>query len=379
MAGWRPVPTPATTASPSAASTRKESNVPYKVIQWATGNVGRLALRGIIEHPELELVGLLVHSPAKAGQDAGELAGVGPVGVKATNDVDEILGLDADAVSYMATGDLRPWEAVEDMARILESGKNVVSTSVVPLIYPPAADAKSVQRLEEACRKGNASCFTSGIDPGFANDLLPLTLTGFCERIDSVRVIEILNYNTYMQPEVIFETMGFGQPMDHTPLLLLPGILTSAWGPVVQVLAAGLGVEVEEVRETYERVPAEETYETPVGTIEKGTVAGLRFEVQGVVGGQPRIVVEHVTRMHDDVAPDWPQPLGKGGYRVTTKGNPNLQIDFQMEGESGDHNEAGLLTTAMRVLNAVPAVCEAPPGLLSVLDMPLVTGRGLLR
>jgi 4-hydroxy-tetrahydrodipicolinate reductase len=108
-------------------------------------------------------------------------------------------------------------------------------------------------------------------------------------------------------------------------------------------------------------------------------VAGLRFEIQGIVGGEPKIVIEHVTRMHDDVAPDWPQPLGKGGYRVMAKGSPNLQIDFQMEGESGDHNEAGLLTTAMRVLNAIPAVCAAPPGLLSVLDMPLVTGRGLMR
>jgi len=353
--------------------------MPYKVIQWATGNVGHFALRGIIEHPDLELVGLLVHSADKAGKDAGELAGVGAVGVKATNDIDEILALDADVVSYMATGDLRPWEAVEDMARVLESGKNVVSTSVVPLIYPPAADSKSVERLDEACRKGNTSCFTSGIDPGFANDLLPLIMTGFHERIDSIRVMEILNYNTYMQPEVIFETMGFGKPMDQTPLLLLPGILTSAWGPVVHVIAAGLGVEVDDIRETYERVPADETFETPVGTIEKGTVAGLNFEVQGIIGGEPRIVVNHVTRMHDDVAPEWPQPLGKGGYRVITRGNPNLQIDFQMEGESGDHNEAGLLTTAMRVLNAIPAVCAAPPGLLSVLDLPLVTGRGLMR
>jgi 2,4-diaminopentanoate dehydrogenase len=352
--------------------------VPYKVIQWATGNVGRLALRGIVEHPDLELVGLLVHSPDKAGKDAGELAGIGPIGVKATNDVDEILGLDADVVSYMATGDLRPWEAVDDMARILESGKNVVSTSVVPLIYPPAADPKAVQRLEEACRKGNASCFTSGIDPGYANDLLPLVLTGVSERIDSLRVMEILNYNTYMQPEVLFETMGFGQPMDHTPILLLPGILTQAWGPVIQVLAAGLGVELDEVRETYDRVPAEETYDTAVGTIEKGTVAGLRFEVQGIVGGEPRIVLEHVTRMHDDVAPDWPQPLGKGCYRVFIDGNPKMQMDLQIDGEDGDHNTGGLVTTAMRVLNAIPAVCNAPPGLLSVLDLPLVTGRGLV-
>ena len=351
----------------------------YRVIQWATGNVGQLALRGIVEHPQLELVGLLVHSPAKAGRDAGDLAGVGAVGVKATNDVDEILALDADAVSYMAPGDLRPWEAVEDMARILESGKNVVSTSVVPLIYPPAADSKSVERLEEACRKGNTSCFTSGIDPGFANDLIPLVVTGVMERIDSLRIMEILNYNTYMQPEVLFETMGFGQPMDHTPLLLLPGILTSAWGPVVQVLAAGLGVDLEDMRETYDRVPAEETFDTAVGTVEKGTVAALRFEVQGIVGGEPKLIVEHVTRMHDDVAPDWPQPAGKGCYRLIINGNPNIQLDLQMEGEDGDHNTGGLWVTAMRVLNAIPAVCAAPPGLLSALDVPLVTGRGLLR
>jgi hypothetical protein len=351
----------------------------YKVVQWATGNVGQLALRGIIEHPDLELVGLLVHSADKAGKDAGELAGVGPVGVKATNDVDEILALDADVVSYMATGDLRPWEAVEDLCRILESGMNVVSTSVVALIYPPAADPKAVERLEEACRAGNTSCFTSGIDPGYANDLLPLVLTGVAERIDSVRVMEILNYNTYMQPEVLFETMGFGQAMDHTPILLLPGILTQAWGPVVQVLAAGLGVELDEVRETYDRVPAEKTYDTAVGKVEKGTVAGLRFEIQGIVGGEPRIVLEHVTRMHDDVAPEWPQPLGKGCYRVKIEGNPNMQMDLQIEGEDGDHNTGGLVTTAMRVLNAIPAVCEARPGLLSVLDLPLVTGKHLVR
>jgi hypothetical protein len=353
--------------------------MPYKVVQWATGNVGQLALRGIIEHPDLELVGLLVHSPTKAGRDAGELAGGAPVGVTATNDIEQVLALDADVVSYMATGDLRPWEAVDDMCRILESGKNIVSTSVVPLIYPPGADEKMVQRLEESCHKGGTSCFTSGIDPGYANDLLPLVLSGVAERIDTVRVMEILNYNTYMQPEVLFETMGFGQPMDHTPILLLPGILTQAWGPVVRVLAGGLGVELEEVRETYQREPAAETYETPVGKVEKGTVAGLRFEVQGIVGGEPRIVLEHVTRMHDDVAPGWPQPLGKGCYRVILTGNPTMTMDLQIEGEDGDHNTGGLVTTAMRVLNAIPAVCAAPPGLVSVLDLPLVTGKHLLR
>src|SRR5205814_4594411 len=138
--------------------------------------------------------------------------------------------------------------------------------------------------LEEACRKGGTACFTMCIDAGYANDLLPLVVSSVAERIDSVRVMQILNYNTNMQPEVLFDTMGFGKSLDDTPLLLLPGILTSAWGPVVQVLAAGLGATLDEVRETYERAPAAETYETPVGTIEKGTAAGLRFEVQGIVG-----------------------------------------------------------------------------------------------
>jgi len=351
----------------------------YRVIQWSTGNVGRLALHGILEHPDLELVGLLVHSPDKAGKDAGELCGTGTVGVRATNDPDEVLALEADAVCYTATGDLRPWEAVDDLSRILASGKNVVSTSVVALVWPPGADPKAVAQLDEACRAGNTSCFTSGIDPGFANDLLPLTLSGFCERIDSVRIMEILNYNTYLQPEVLFDTMGFGKPLDHTPILLIPGILTQAWGPVVEMLAAGLGVKLDEVREEYERMPAAETYETPVGTVEKGTVAGLHFEIQGIVGGRPAIVIEHVTRMHDDVAPEWPQPLGKGCYRVLVEGNPNLTMDLQLIGEDGDHNTGGLVATAMRIVNAIPAVCAAPPGLVSTLDLPLVTGTHLMR
>jgi hypothetical protein len=351
----------------------------YGVVQWGTGNVGRPALRAIIEHPELELVGLLVHSEEKAGRDAGELAGVDPVGITATTDPEEVLRLGADCVSYMATGDLRPDDAVADMCRLLESGTNVVSTSVVALIYPPSAPARYREPLEAACAKGGTSCFTSGIDPGFANDLIPLMLSGFAERIDAVRVMEILNYDTYDQPEVLFETMGFGKPLDHDPLLLLPGVLGLAWGGAVHTIAAGLGVEVEELRETYEKWAAAETFRVPSGTIEQGTMAGLRFEVQGMVGGEPRIIVEHVTRMHDAAAPDWPQPSGQGSYRVLLEGDPKIKCELEFVGEGADHNAGGLLMTAMRVLNSVPAVCNARPGLLSALDLPLVTGAGLMR
>jgi 2,4-diaminopentanoate dehydrogenase len=353
--------------------------VAYKVIQWSTGNVGKFALKLVAEHPELELVGLWVHSEDKAGKDAGDLAGIGPLGVAATNDVDALLALDADCVCYTATADLRPAEAIADMARIAASGKNIVSSSVVPLVYPPHVADNMRRPLEDACRDADVSCFTSGIDPGWANDLLPLVLTGQCEYIESVRMMEVVNYATYAQPTVLFDTMGFGQALDATPLLLIPGVLSFAWGGTVKAVAAGLGVEVEELREVHERLPAEETIDLGFGVVEKGTTAALRFEVQGIVGGEPRIIVEHVTRMHDDVAPDWPQPAGKGCYRLVVKGNPNFQLDLQMEGEDGDHNTGGLWVTAMRVLNAIPDVCAAPPGLLSALDLPLVTGRGLLR
>lgn len=352
---------------------------PLRIVQWSTGNVGKLALHGILRHPDLELVGLWVHSPAKAGRDAAGLAGLPPCGVKATNDIEALLALKPDCVSYTATGDLRPSEAVDDLCRILEAGINVVSTSVVSLVYPSAADPTVVARLEAACVKGGASFFTSGIDPGFANDTLPLVLSGLCERIDEVRVMEIVNYDTYNQPEVLFETMGFAKPMDSIPLLLIPGVLSMAWGSVVKQIAAGLGVEIDELRETHVKIAAPEDFDIPAGRVPKGTMAGLRFEVQGIVRGRPAIVLEHVTRLRDDLAPEWPKPLrGSGCYRVVIEGSPSTTCELLMHGEDGDHNTGNLVATAMRIVNAIPAVCAAPPGLLSALNLPLITGKHLL-
>ncbi|MCU1426689.1 MAG: diacylglycerol kinase [Actinomycetia bacterium] len=351
----------------------------YRVIQWSTGNVGRYALRLIAGHPDLELVGCWVSSEAKRGKDVGTLAGIAPIGIAATDDADALLALDADCVCYTATADLRPMEAIADMARILQSGKNVVSSSVVPLIFPDHVEPAMRKPLEDACRTAGVSFFTSGIDPGWANDLLPLVLTGACEYVTSVRVMEIVNYATYAQPTVLFDTMGFGHPLDHTPLLLIPGVLTFAWGGVLKVLAAGLGVELDEIREVHERRPATSRLDLGFGVIEEGTTAAMRFEVQGMVDGEPKIVVEHVTRLADDLAPEWPQPIGHSGYRVMITGNPSYTCDVQMMGDDGDHNTGGLVGTAARLVNAIPAVCAAPPGLLSTLDLPLVTARGLVR
>ena len=206
----------------------------------------------------------------EGGRDAGELCGLPPVGVAATNDAEALLALDADVVCYTATADLRPWEAVKDICRILESGKNVVSSSLVQLLHPPKADPAMVERLEEACKAGGVSMFTSGIDPGFANDLLPIVLTGFCERVDHVRVKEILNYATYDQPEVLFGTMGFGKPLDDTPLLLIPGALSYAWGGAINMIADALDVEVTEVRERHEKASLDHDVEIGLGTVEAG-------------------------------------------------------------------------------------------------------------
>ena len=344
----------------------------YRVVQWSTGNVGRYALRGILNHPDLELAGLWVHSADKAGQDAGVLAGLDPIGVVATNDADEVLGLGADCVCYTATADQRPFEALEDLTKILRSGANVVSSSMVMLVYPHNADAAFVDPLREACEEGGSSFFTSGIDPGFANDLIPLALASASERVDSIRVMEILNYDTYDQPTVLFDTMGFAHPPEDIPMLLQPGILGLAWGGTLRALAAGLGLQLDGIEEHYERVTTDKTFEVPSGTVEKGTVAGLRFEVRGMVAGKARVIVEHVTRLRDDIAPEWPQPAGKGCYRIVIEGEPRIITDVQLLGEhDGDHNTGGLVGTAMRLVNAIPAVCEAPPGLLSVLDIPL--------
>ena len=351
--------------------------MPYRVIQWSTGNVGTFSLGHIIDHPDLELAGLWVHSAAKAGKDAGTLCGRPATGVLATNDVEALLAMPADCVCYTATADLRPFEAIEDIARILAARKNVVSSSVVPLVHPKSFFPEVRDRLEAACRAGGTSFFTSGIDPGFANDLLPLVLSGLAGRWDEIRIQEIINYATYDQPQVLFETMGFGQPMDATPLLLTPGTLAFAWGGTIRLLADGLGLELEDIRQVYEKRPAERPIVILGRTVEPGTMAALRFEVQGIVGGKPVLVVEHVTRIDDALAADWPQ--GKGSYRVLVTGNPGMRCDYEFWDERGDHAVGGVVLTATRIVNAIPAVCDAKPGLLSALDLPLITGRGLLR
>jgi len=351
---------------------------PLKVIQWGTGNVGYRALQGILSHPGLELVGVHAHSPDKVGKDAAELCGRGeqPTGIIATGDKDALLALDADCVCYMAIGETRVYEALDDWLKILSSGKNIANTATVSMVYPPFASRKLTGPLNEACTENGVAFYTSGFDPGFTNDLIPLVLAAGCERVDSVRVSEVMDYSTYADPNFTGEFFGFGHPLDFKAPMFYPGASKAGWGSVIELLADALGFELDEVREESERVAAPETFDTKMGRIEKGTCAALRFEVQGISKGRPVVVSSHTQRLRGDLAPQWERLAGdKSGYRIEIKGSPEFNCEIDLKGDDGDHNTGIVTGTAMRIVNAIPAVCKASPGVLSILDLPLYTGR----
>ncbi|MGO9355500.1 MAG: dihydrodipicolinate reductase, partial [Mycobacterium sp.] len=290
---------------------------------------------------------------------------------------------------------LRPLEAVEDMVSILRAGKNVVSCSLVPLVFPDAPGpevAAFTEPLRQAALDGGVSFFTTGIDSGFANDVLPLVLTGVSRVIESVRVTEMFNYATYPDKAAVYEILGFGKPPEFTAFAATPGVFTFGWGPVLHQLAAGLGTKIDHIEESNERIPATESFDTPTGHIAAGTIAAMRSTLTGYVGAKATFVVDHVTRMRDDIAPDWPQPhitiepkdlgyglaSGRGVYRIEIEGSPSMRCEFEMA-DDHDHDLGARIAGSSRMVNAIPAVYAARPGLLSALDLPLVTGAGLVR
>ena len=351
-----------------------------RVVVWGTGNVGRPALRAVLAHRELELAGVVVANPAKIGRDAGELAGLDACGVRATADGAALLARGGiDAVVYAATADTRPKEAYADLLACLRSGANVVSTAFYPLLYPKTAPRELREPLDAACRAGKSSVFVSGIDPGWALDVLPLLLSGMVADLREIRCQEIFDYGLYDQPDVVRNVIGFGGPMDVLPLMLHDFSLRMVWEPMVRILGDGLGRPVERVETHVERRPLERTLEVPgMGRFEAGTQGAFRFEVRGFSGGEPLLIVEHVTRIDGACAPDWPYPPeGRGCHRVILRGTPVLHVTVHGEdpyepGPAGGGNA----TAANRIVNAIPAVCAAPPGVVTPLDLPTITGSG---
>jgi hypothetical protein len=277
---------------------------------------------------------------------------------------------------YCAMGDNRLPQAMDDCKRILAAGINVVGSSPVVLQYPwHVLPEQYILPLEEAAQQGNSSLFVSGVDPGFITDLIPLAFASTCQRIEQVRCMEIADYATYDGTTVMFDVMGFGRPLDETPILFQPGVLSIAWGCGIRQLAAGLGITIEEITDSCEREPAPEAFDIAAGHVPKGSVAALRFEIRGMVGGKPAIVVEHVTRLREDLRPDWPQPAQPGGsYRVEITGEPSYKVDICPSSSKGDHNHSAIVAAAGRIVNAIPAVVAAAPGIRTTLDLPLFTG-----
>lgn len=348
-----------------------------RVVQVGTGFVGTQALRGVIDHPDLELAGLVVSNPEKAGVDAGVLAGADPTGVVATADLDAALGGAPDVVAYFATTHGRLKATIEDFCRILASGANIVTTSVSALVHPSSARPDVLARLEDACREGNSTCFSTGIDPGVFSDFLPVVLSGCGRRIDAIRIYEMAVYASGAQSDsVAFDQMGFGQPIDAQPPIVSPDGIRANWGGVLTMVAEQLGITFDDFAVSTEMLPAPESFPYQGRTIELGTIAGMRFELAGMVDGRSVISLTHVTRTRADLAPDWPRPLRGDAYRVVIEGDPRLDCEFEFSSEHGNHLDGGFAITAMRAINAIPAVLASDPGVKSVFDLPLITGRG---
>jgi hypothetical protein len=322
---------------------------PLSTVVWSTGGVGSIAIDAIRQRPDLDLVGVWVHSDAKVGKDAGELAGGDPIGVAATNDADALIALRPDCVVYAASGPERDAGAVPDYVRLLEAGINVVSTTSTSLVYPPAYYSPEWRdQMAVAAKSGNVSFYASGIFPGFGSDQLALLLATQSKKIKCLKVTEVALNDHYPVADVMMNGMGFGHPLDFEPMLKTPGFIEMAWKAPIYLMAAGLGVEVEEVRGSLDRRTTDRDIEVAFGTIMAGTCGAV------------------CTR-----APDWLASEFDATYRVDIDGDPDIHCAMNL-GDAKGHGagHAAMAATAMRVVNAIPYVVDAPAGLLSSLDLP---------
>ncbi|WP_163720360.1 NAD(P)H-dependent amine dehydrogenase family protein [Mycolicibacterium psychrotolerans] len=342
------------------------------VAVWGTGNMGATSIRSVTAFPGLRLTGVITSSDDKAGRDAASFAGLDtPTGIRAGTDVDEVLA-GADAVAYMASGDIRPDEAVADIERCLRAGAHVVTPSLYSLYDPRSAPPDWVQRLTAAAEEGRSALLVSGVDPGWANDALAVTAAGLCTRIRTITCQEIFDYSTYDQPYAVRVSCGFGMPMEETPMMLLPSIPTMVWGGNIRLIGRGLGIEIDEITEEVERLPLDETVDTVMGRFDKGTQGAFFLRVIGWAGGVQRVIVEHITRIDPSCAPHWPQPdQGVGDHRVIVDGDPQLTIVTRADVPGGTRADGGNTTAANRLLGAIGWLAEQKPGIYDGLDVPL--------
>jgi hypothetical protein len=342
-----------------------------RVAVWSSGGVGANAINAVAHRSDLDLVGVWVHTPEKVGRDAGELAGINPVGILATDDADALVALAPDCVVYAASGPERGAGAVPDYERLLAAGINVVTSTSTDLILPEVADDTTQRRLRQAATQGNASLYASGIFPGFASDQLAVLLTTMSRNITTLRLIEVSLNDHYPVADVMMDGMGFARGLDFEPFIALEGIIPMIWQGPIRLIARALAVELDEIRGRLARQLTGRDLEVAFGTVPAGTVGAVRMTAAGVVDGKEVIVLDHVIRMARDVAPDWPTSDNDATYIVRIDGDPDIDCRLTLGPPAGhDAGEAAMTATAMRLVNAVPYVVRAPAGLLSSLDLP---------
>ncbi|GEP39717.1 dihydrodipicolinate reductase [Nocardioides psychrotolerans] len=355
---------------------------PKRIVVWGTGVVGTMVIAEIMRSPAFELVGVGVSNPAKVGQDAGSLCGIDSTGVTATDSVDELVALRPDALVHYGPTAQHADDNIRVMSAFLRAGIDVCSTAMTPWVWPGMKQnpAAWIDPITQACEEGDASCFTTGIDPGFANDLFPLTLMGLCGEVTSVRASELLDYTDY---EGDYEDeMGIGRPPEFTALLEIPDLLIMAWGATVPMIAHAVGIELDDITTTWEKWVTPADRRTAKGVIGAGNVAAIRFTINGIYQGREVISLEHVNRIGLDAAPEWPAGSQDDVYRVDITGSPSIsqETSFRFTDGSGRSPAvAGCLATGLRALNAVPAVNDLPAGWVTALDLPLVPGVGTIR
>jgi hypothetical protein len=341
--------------------------------------MGATAIRSAAAFPGLRLSGVITSSPDKDGKDAATFSRLdSDTGVAATTDIDAAL-TGCDAVAYMASGDIRPDDAVNDIERCLRAGKHVVTPSLYSLYDPRSAPPEWVERLTQAAEEGGATMLVSGVDPGWGNDALAVIAAGLCTRIRSIHCQEIFDYSTYDQPYAVKVSCGFGGPMgpeDPVPMMLLPSIPTMVWGGNIRLIGRGLGLEIDEITEEVERLPLTESVDTIMGRFEKGTQGAFWLKVIGKSGGRERIVIDHITRIHASCAPDWPYPdEGVGDHRVIVDGDPQLTIVSRADLPGGTRADGGNTTAANRLLGALDWLSTQKPGIYDGLDVPMQSAR----
>src|SRR3954451_1253960 len=342
----------------------------YRVVQWTTGNVGRRSVVAILANPELELVGCYAWAPEKVGRDVGELCGLDPVGVTATDDVDELLAMKPDCVVYNPK-----WPDVDLMCRLLLAGINVVATA--GFITGHALGEGRLQ-LQEACAVGGSSVFGSGMNPGFLN-LLGLVSTGICDRVDKVTMLESVDSTGYDSPDTE-RSVGFGQPLDSPDLQDRVARATAVFGDAVWLTGSALGLQLDEVRCEAEFATTTAPVDLVSWTIEPGQVAGVAASWQGWYAGRLVVDLRVMWRKGRTLEPDWKV---EHGYVVQVEGRPNVRTKLTIAPPADfvatsvqDYMVLGMVLTAMPAVQAIPAVCEARPGIVTYVDLPLVAARG---